>query len=295
MECKWCGRKIGKGLTQETHTCRSKKLNNCTTHIQEDVVNKVKEEYSLLFLANNSFEIFNQQLTRKNIEYICKWHNVQMPTIKQAASSEITRNEYKKTVKQKYGVENVSQSQIIKKKKERTNIEKYGVSNPFQREEIIEKSKNTMLDKYGVSNAIHLPRKNSTGRLSKPHKKVSEKLLEIGIEHENDQTGLFSKFNSKLNRVYCPIPDIYIPSKKIVIEIYGDRWHMNPRFYKETDIVRFFIGERTGKETWEYDKTRIDHIASFGINVLTIWEYDIKIKLDETIKKVLDFYDSIKN
>lgn len=71
-----------------------------------------------------------------------------------------------------------------------------------------------MLDKYGVSNAIHLPRKNSTGRLSKPHKKVSEKLLELGIQHENDPTGLFSKFNSKLNKEYCPIPDIYIPSKK---------------------------------------------------------------------------------
>lgn len=45
---------------------------------------------------------------------------------------------------------------------------------------------------------------------------------------------------------------------------------MNPRFYKETDIVRFFTGEHTGKETWEYDKIRIDHIQSVGINVLTI-------------------------
>ena len=295
MNCKWCGRKIGKGLTQETHSCRSKKLNDATKNIQEDVIKKINEGYSLLYLANNSIEILNQKLTRKNIEYICKWHNIKMPTMKEAASSKITRDQYKKTVKKKYGVENVSQSRTIKEKKEKTNIEKHGVINPFQREEIKEKSKNTMIEKYGVSNAIHLPRKNSTGRLSKPHKKISDKLLEFNIQHINDATGLFSKFNKDLNRVYCPIPDIYIPNKRIVIEIYGDRWHMNPRFYKETDVVRFFIGERTGKETWEHDKIRTDHIRSFDINVLTIWEHDIKIDIEATMKKVINFYDSIKD
>jgi G:T-mismatch repair DNA endonuclease (very short patch repair protein) len=96
-----------------------------------------------------------------------------------------------------------------------------------------------------------------------------------------------------MNRTYCPIPDIYIPNKKIVIEIYGDRWHMNPMFYKETDIVRFFIGERSGRKTWDHDKTRIAHIESFGITVLTIWEYDIKMNFETTMEQVLNFYDSI--
>lgn len=295
MNCTWCGRKIGKGLTQETHSCRSKKLNDFTYEIQDTIIEKVKEGYSLLFLANHSQTLFGKKLSRKNIEYICKWYGIKTPSIKEAASSKITRDEYTKTVKLKYGVNNVSQSQKIKNKKEKTNIDRYGVSNPFQRTEIIEKSKNTMLEKYGVSNSIHMPRKNAVGRLSTPHKKVSKKLLEIGIAHENDPTALFSKFNKTMNKVYCPIPDIYIPHKKIVIEIFGNRWHMNPMFYKETDVVRFFIGERTAKEIWEHDKIRLEHIKSFGVHVLTLWEHDVKKNFENTIKRIIDFYDSVKN
>jgi G:T-mismatch repair DNA endonuclease (very short patch repair protein) len=292
MNCRWCNKKIGKGLTQETHSCRSKKLSEKTSSIQDVVIEKVNEGYSLLYIANNSVEFFGQTITRNNIVDICKWHNVTTPSLSKSAKSAATRALYKSTVMERYGVDNVSGAQIVKDKKEQTNINRHGVNNPFQREEIKEKSKSTMLRKYGVTNPIHMPRAGKMqGRLSKPHKKVSDALLENKIEHTNDQPGLFPKFNKEKNRNYGPIPDIFIPDKNIVVEIFGDYWHMNPIFYKATDVVKFFQGYRSGKDTWENDRKRIQHIKLFNTKVLVIWEHDIKNSFENTIKRIIEFYE----
>lgn len=90
-----------------------------------------------------------------------------------ASNNTDTREKYKKTCVEKYGVENVSKNEKIKKKKELTNIrkfgkktylqtndvkliikEKYGVDNPFQSEEIKEKIYRTNVEKYGFKTAL---------------------------------------------------------------------------------------------------------------------------------------------
>lgn len=286
IKCKWCGRQISKKLTQETHTCRSKKLYEKISDVEEQIVECILKGHSLLHIAKHSKLMFGVELSRKNLEYICKWHNLKIPNIKQSANSITTRAEYKKTMLEKYGVENVSQASKIKDKKNQTNIFRYGVTNPFQRDCVKEQSRATMLRKYGVENPIHLPRIKSNGRLSKPHKKVSNLLSSLGIDHINDATGKFPKYNDFLNRIYCPIPDIFIPEKNLVIEIYGTRWHMDPRIYSASDVVRFFIGERTAQEIWNIDADRISHIKSFGVDVEIIWEHDIKTNWDNVVKQI---------
>ena len=54
------------------------------------------------------------------------------------------------TMKERYGVENISQLQSTKDKKVQKSLEKYGVENVAQSKEVKDKMKETCLDKYGV-------------------------------------------------------------------------------------------------------------------------------------------------
>ena len=58
----------------------------------------------------------------------------------------------RKTVIERYGVDNVSKIIDVKDKIKKTSIEKYGCENPFQNKEVKERFRKTVLDKYGVSN-----------------------------------------------------------------------------------------------------------------------------------------------
>jgi len=66
-------------------------------------------------------------------------------------SSEV-KDKLKCSVKEKFGVENVSQSEEIKKKKEETCLSHFGVEHSFQSEEIKKKIKQTNIEKYSVEN-----------------------------------------------------------------------------------------------------------------------------------------------
>ena len=67
-------------------------------------------------------------------------------------------------------------------------------------------------------------------------------------------------------------PDIVI--KNLVIEIYGDFWHMSPHLFKENDIHPYT--KITAKEKWNIDNNRIEKIKKEGYNVKIIWEHELK-------------------
>ena len=63
-----------------------------------------------------------------------------------------TREKYKKTCKDRYGVENISCNDEVKRKKENTFIRKYGLPNYL----MTTQSKEIMIEKYGVDNPFKL-------------------------------------------------------------------------------------------------------------------------------------------
>ena len=56
---------------------------------------------------------------------------------------------------------------------------------------------------------------------------------------------------------------------------------MNPRIYHESDVVVFFDGEHTASEVWLGDEIRNNHIRYFGVDIIVIWEYDIKHNFED--------------
>lgn len=163
--------------------------------------------------------------------------------------------------------------------KRKETLAKEGIVNVFQRKSVKEKIKETLKEKYGVTNPIYLIQKCNNGNESKPHIKTIEFLKSLGYELNKDfiseERKLLNGFNKDLNRMYCPRPDIIFPSKKLVIEIYGNRWHANPNMYNDEDIIHLWAGDFTAKEIRDKDRLRINHIKSLGYDVIVLWEDEI--------------------
>lgn len=258
--------------------------------VKDSILKLCLEGKSFLYITNNGEKLLGRKITRWDLNLIYEREGLKRPSIKDAANSKHTRDMYKDTVQKLYGedISNVSQSAKIKAKKIEVNMSRYGVENPYQREDIKAKIRETLFEKYGVYVTAHIAGiKGNNGRMSKIHQKVSGYLSDIGIEHLNEQRGLFIKFNEKLNRNYSPMPDIYVPSKKLVFEIYGDLWHMNPKIYHSSDTVKLFTGYSSAEEVWQKDADRRAHIESFGIKVVVLWEQDIK-KCFQQIKECIN-------
>lgn len=198
---------------------------------------------------------------------------------------------YKETLRQKYGdnITNVSQLQHVKDKKEKTFIEHYGMRNIFcDSSYIIE----CFEAKYGVT--CNNYRKDfvlnyCNGVRSKIHKIIENILIELNIQFESEPLNICNGFNKILNKQYSPRPDILIPSKNIIFEIQGDKWHANPKIYKDTDLITgLWRGDTPASEIRKSDELRKNHMESFGYKVYYIWEYDIKHNLPEVKQFIQD-------
>lgn len=73
------------------------------------------------------------------------------------ACSRCRTNITKQTVKDRYGVDNISQIETVKSKKKETCFNNFGCEYPMQNEDIRNKSTETMLVKYGVKHNLQRP------------------------------------------------------------------------------------------------------------------------------------------
>ena len=172
-----------------------------------------------------------------------------------------------------------------------------GIVNVFQREDVKKKIKETLYARYGVHNTIELPwfRPNN-GTESIPHKLILNFLKDNGYNPISDMKdinkGIFRMFNKELGRVYTPRPDILLLKEKIIIEIYGNLWHADPKKYLDTDIIEKWGGKFTAKEIRDFDAIRKRQLESFGYTVLEIWTDEIT--KGNYRQKVIDFIESNK-
>lgn len=136
------------------------------------------------------------------------------------------------TVKEKYGVDNIFQLEETKEKiknaifkrfgsdkefynyKSELFFKKYGVPNPWKLTSVQEKSIQTKIKKYGSINCRNIH------TLSSIHKKVSDFLTSINVEHKNEDTKLIRYVDNSGKKHYS-VPDIHLLGKysNIIIEV----------------------------------------------------------------------------
>jgi very-short-patch-repair endonuclease len=246
-----------------------------TKQLLEELI--IDNNFSCLLISN----ILRSIGIKTNAGFIIKLakeFNIKTLSLKESANSPFVRKKYKETCLEKYGEENaLSKNTSCYYKRNSTVKDRYKVSNVFQLNSIKEKSKISLFKKYGVYNTAELPFfQRNNGRRSKIQILVENYLDECNIFFEVEIGKKFRKFNNVFNKIYSPVVDILIESKKIIIEIYGDKWHANPLIYKDSDLIETWSGKLFASEIRKKDLERKKHLESFGYKVIEIWEKDIR-------------------
>lgn len=248
----------------------------CTESCIKPVLEYLLRDHSASQTAKIIGDILNWKWAAGSVISLAKSFGIKTRGCAEAANFPECRRQHEITNLQRYGAVNTfCKGTTTYEKKVRTVQKRYGVDNIRKSKEFQKIRKKSMLAKYGVTNAIFLPTyERCTGRRSKLQQKVEKVLDELGVEYEYEVPNMFQKYNETLQREYNPIVDILVESRKVVIEVNGDKWHANPRMYKASDIIVRWDGNVTAKHIWDVDVARTQQIESFGYKVIVVWERD---------------------
>ena len=113
---------------------------------------------------------------------------------------------------------------------------------------------------------------------------ITEILNHLGIDTKNiDDYIEFCLQDYDNNGVF--IYDFVFNDK--LIEINGDYWHCNPKFYDETFYNK--SKQKTAKELWEIDARKREIAEQNGYKLLVVWENDYNTNPNTVIEKCLEF------
>jgi very-short-patch-repair endonuclease len=78
--------------------------------------------------------------------------------------------------------------------------------------------------------------------------------------------------------------------KKIVVEYFGDFWHMNPQKYLAKDMHAVYKHTKA-HEIWAHDMRKLESLKNEGFEVIVVWESDWKNDKESCLKRIKDAYD----
>lgn len=301
VHCKFCNKEFETASQCKAHVA------HCTNKewFYEKVNNFLTEEKLYDFIVNQHLsgnyiatkiikDELGLQLSAGYILDLAKKYGIKTLSVAEANANPKRQELSRKYFQEKYGVDNCSQILEVQKKKEDSFYKHYGIKNIFCDGEYI---RNKFKEKYGIEYVAWVPefvnkiKKGNCGRYSKLQQ-LFENILDknFNIKYKSDEVLNFAKYNEELKKEYNPRPDIVIEDKKIIIEIQGDRWHCNPKFYKKGDIIDYKYGHNklTAEDIWKYDDIRKRHLESFGYKVYFIWEDEIRNHKNELLCKLKD-------
>jgi G:T-mismatch repair DNA endonuclease (very short patch repair protein) len=200
---------------------------------------------------------------------------VNLRDIAESAVTTRTRQKYQTTCIARYGATNaLSKNTTSYHKRNQTVKDKYGVNNVRQTTMVKDKINETMLDRYGVLRIAKFPkfRKHTPNRLEA---QISSALTRLNIGHT------FSHYVKR--RQF----DFLITGTKILIEVQGDFWHANPKYYRFNDQIKFFDSIKTVQSIWDSDEAKRQIAESYGYTIIYAWETDIKNMNDDELEKWL--------
>jgi len=115
-----------------------------------------------------------------------------------------------------------------------------------------------------------------TSKETLPEKLVREWLTENNISFKQE-CGFFHMYYA----------DFYLHNTNIVIEVFGDYWHCNPKVYGEGLVTP----TSSQLEQIKKDKIRIEKFNKHNFNVIVLWENEIYSNLETLMqKKIMTIY-----
>lgn len=157
--------------------------------------------------------------------------------------------------------------------------------------------------RHGVSREEARKLTNAFGRsgelhpmFGKHHTNESKSKIVANMKHTFSHTSKGEKLLQKqLMELFpdaiCNAPistfnvDVFVPTKNMIIEYFGDFWHCNPEKWNADDYNKRL--HLTASEKWDYDERRLKILRSMGYNVFVIWESAFK-KSTSLPKEIID-------
>lgn len=325
--CFNCGRELTPSDGTHVSACARKngieKKDARKLQIDHNVGFEITQEFMKKHYVDEQMSLPDMQknfgLAYKQTEALLEYFNI--PKRDAKAGCKIGAKKYKKTLQEKYGVDNVSQLAHVKEKKKETFIQNYGVDNIFKNAEFKIHQEKVMIEKYG-KRSITSPG-NKMSHLSEERKQKIYMAMREGfkrwVDNMNDDernshfkncgikglqaltkiSKLELRIQSLLNalgveyiaqfQVGFNAFDIRLANTNIIIEVNGDFWHANPIKYKSDDILTFPMppGRKTAEEVWKKDARKNDYATKKGYNIIIIWESEMKSLSDEDLTGLL--------
>lgn len=216
-----------------------------------------------------------------------KEFNIEVSIKKSSNSIEVKRRREESSIKNTGVKHNFCRNHPSRVKWQNRLLEEEGITTVFQRESVKEKIVETFIEKYGSLAKGKVCKEYHKGSpISKIHKKVLLFLEEVNISYNIEY---IIKSDNELRSYYKY--DILLDNNKI-IEINGDKWHANPLFYKQNDILDFFGNENIANNIWEKDRLKIQCAINNNYKVLVLWENEINNKFEKIKKDILNYAKS---
>lgn len=83
------------------------------------------------------------------------------------------------------------------------------------------------------------------------------------------------------------VPDEINHDLRLIVELYGDLYHCNPRVYKDASQYVKKISRTVG-EQWKRDRRRLACFYKHGYNVVVVWEKDFRNDPQRQIARIKD-------
>jgi hypothetical protein len=218
-----------------------------------------------------------------NVNIICKLHGEypQTPSthLSGAGCGKCAIVARKRTMLERYGVENPSQNKEIKEKKKLTNLSRFGVEYSFQSEEIKEKTKQTNIERYGT--------KSPLGNKEIQEKFKQTNLKRYGVEHPTQNKEIQEKTRkTNLERYGVENPqqnkEIKEKTKKTNLERYGVE---NP-FSSNAIQIKIIDNIRKKYKRNHYPKKHMADIYPYLDD--KEWLFEQYITLNKTAEQIRD-------
>lgn len=83
--------------------------------------------------------------------------------------------------------------------------------------------------------------------------------------------------------------DVKFTCKRLIVEFFGDYWHMNPNKFTSTAVHNLM--QKSAVEIWERDARKLKELDELGYTVVVIWESDWRFNKEACMKRIKDAYD----
>lgn len=185
-------------------------------------------------------------------------------------------------------------------------IKRYGIQKGlFNWNQYVERQRYTctleyFIEKYGDTIGTEkyndfVEKRNTSNRLFGPSA-ISLEMFDILIKNYKNNIVYYdeNEYSVHTNKHCLYHVDYYDKTLNIIIEFYGDFFHLNPKIY-DADFIQFKHHEKAilAKNRWEHDKQRIEDIQqTLNCKVIIVWESTYKNDKKGTINSLIQMINN---